>query len=78
MKKRTGKINVVREADNFLRAFQNEQMKGSSGKEGNLCLFSWAIVGLKAMLERSLALNRQTVHYFLVNHQIQPGIWNTI
>lgn len=46
--KRIWKINVVREADNFYKSIPEwADEKGSLSKEGNICLFSWAIVGLK-------------------------------
>lgn len=57
--------------DNFYKSIPKlADEKGSSSNEGNICLFSWAIVGLKGNCGDFLALNRQLVGYFLFNHQI--------
>lgn len=47
--KRISKINVV--LDNFYKSIPEcAEEKGSLNKEGNICLFSWAIAGLKGSL----------------------------
>lgn len=39
---------MVREVDNFYKSILKwVDEKGSSSKEGNICLFLWVIVGLK-------------------------------